>query len=239
MSLGIVILFVTIMAAMIVVRIGGIALELTGLEHSVARFQALSAFTGTGFTTREAEQIVDHPERRRIISILILGGNAGLITAIAGLAQTFGASLNEEPRQVAVIFAQLAGVGVSLYLLYRIILWPRISRRIDRAIRSQLEARITLTPAEIEELLQSAEGWGIARVEVPAECQFAGKPMAETRPHDQGILIIAIERDGKLIPSPHGNESIQVGDRLIVYGKLTEMPALLRGQTSPAHRPAS
>ncbi len=239
MSVGIVILFVTVLVAMIVVRIGGIALELTGVEHSIARFQALSAFTGTGFTTREAEQIVDHPERRRIISVLILGGNAGMITAIASLAQTFTASFGGEPREVVIIFAQLAGVGTSLYLLYRIILWPRISLRIDAAIRTQLETHTTLTPAEISELLHSAEGWGVARVEVPAECQFAGKTMAETRPHDQGILIIAIERDGKLIPSPHGNESIQVGDRLIVYGKMAEMPALLRGQTSPVHRPAS
>lgn len=234
MSVGIVILFVTIMAAMIVVRIGGIALELTGVEHSVARFQALSAFTGTGFTTREAEQIVDYPERRRIISILILGGNAGMITAIASLAQTFTASFGGEPREVAIIFAQLAGVSASLYLLYRIILWPRISLRIDAAIRTQLESHTTLTPAEISELLHSAEGWAVVRVEVPEGCQFAGKTMAETRPHDQGILIIAIERDGNLIPSPHGNESIQVGDRLIVYGKMAEMPVLLRGQTSPA-----
>jgi len=239
MSLGIIILFVTIIVAMIAVRIGGIALELTGLEQHIARFQALSAFTGTGFTTQEAEQITSHAPRRRIVSILILGGNAGLITAIASLAQTFGASFGEEPRQVAIIFGQLAGTGAALYLLYRIILWPRISRRIDAAIRTQLETHTTLTPAEIEELLQSAEGWGIARVEVPAECQFAGKTMAETRPHDQGILVIAIERDGKLIPSPHGNESIQVGDWLIVYGKLAEMPALLRGQTSPVHRPSS
>lgn len=239
MSVGIVILFVTIIVAMIVVRIGGIALELTGVEHSVARFQALSAFTRTGFTTREAEQIVDHPERRRIISVLIVGGNAGMITAIASLAQTFTTSFGGEPREVAIIFAQLAGVGASLYLLYRIILWPRISRRIDAAIRTQLETHTTLTPAELEELLQSAEGWSVARVEVPEGCQFAGKTMAETRPHDQGILIIAIERDEKLIPSPHGNESIQVGDRLIVYGKLAEMPALLRGQICPTPRPAS
>ena len=75
MSLGIVILFVTIVVAMIAVRIGGIALELTGLERRVARFQALSAFTGTGFTTREAEEITSHEQRRRIISILILVGN--------------------------------------------------------------------------------------------------------------------------------------------------------------------
>jgi len=235
MSIGIVILFVTIMVAMIAVRIGGIALELTGVEQHVARFQALSAFTGTGFTTREAEQVVNFPQRRRIISVLILVGNAGIITAIASLAQTFTTTLNRQPQEVALIFGQLVTAGLALYLLYRIIIWPRIAQRIDSTIRGQLRTRTTLTPAEIEEILHSPEGWGVARVEVPAECQFAGKTMAETRPHDQGILVIAIERDEKLIPAPHGNESIEVGDQLIVYGKLAEMPVLLRGQTYSAH----
>ena len=87
MSVGIVILFVTVTIMIVIVRIGGVALELTGLPADVARFQALSAFTGTGFTTREAEQIVGKMERRRIVSVLMLLGNAGLITAIASLAQ--------------------------------------------------------------------------------------------------------------------------------------------------------
>jgi len=47
------ILLVAILISFIVVRIGGLALQLTGMESDVARFQALSAFTGTGFTTKE------------------------------------------------------------------------------------------------------------------------------------------------------------------------------------------
>lgn len=42
---------------------------MTGLDINIARFQALSAFTGTSFTTKEAEDVVDHPQRRRIIII--------------------------------------------------------------------------------------------------------------------------------------------------------------------------
>jgi len=56
----------TIIIAFVIVRIGAIAFELTGLERSLARFQALSCFSGTGFTTRESELIVSSPQRRRI-----------------------------------------------------------------------------------------------------------------------------------------------------------------------------
>ena len=239
MSVGIVILFVTLVIMIVAVRIGGIALELTGLPREVASFQALSAFTGTGFTTREAEEVVHHPQRRRIVSIMILMGSAGIITLIAGLVEALESTIRAEDIEWWVNVAQFAGAAVALYLLYLVFLWPRLAVRIDQTIRSQLKPRITLTPAEIEELLHSAEGWGIARVEVPEACQFAGQTLAATRPRDQGILVVAIERDGKLIPSPKGDESIYVGDRLIVYGKLAEMPKLLRGQDGPSDSASS
>jgi len=83
------ILLVAILVSFIVVRIGGFALQLTGVEADVARFQALSAFTGTGFTTTEAERVVRHRTRRRIVTILIILGNAGFVTIIATLVATF------------------------------------------------------------------------------------------------------------------------------------------------------
>ncbi|MFW5811085.1 MAG: hypothetical protein ACOCWY_05750 [Thermodesulfobacteriota bacterium] len=50
-----------------------------------ARFQARSAFTGVGFTTSESEKMVNHPVRRRILLLLMLGGNAGIVTAMGSL----------------------------------------------------------------------------------------------------------------------------------------------------------
>ena len=79
---------VMISVSFIVVRIGAVAFELTGLEWSLAKFQSLSCFTGTGFTTREAELITGNPQRRRIATVLMVLGNAGLVTLIATFANS-------------------------------------------------------------------------------------------------------------------------------------------------------
>jgi hypothetical protein len=76
-------LFVIIVGSMIVVRIATAMLVLTGLSPEVARFQARSALTGVGFTTSEAESVVGHPVRRKIVMTLMLIGSAGVITAVA------------------------------------------------------------------------------------------------------------------------------------------------------------
>jgi len=42
--------FITVLALfLLVTRVAAIALAMTGLSHQVAKFQARSAFTGTGF----------------------------------------------------------------------------------------------------------------------------------------------------------------------------------------------
>jgi Trk-type K+ transport system membrane component len=58
-------LLVVMTVLLFVVRVAAVALRLTGLVESVARFQALSAISGAGFTTRESESIVNYPVRRQ------------------------------------------------------------------------------------------------------------------------------------------------------------------------------
>ncbi len=67
---GLYFLFPTLLVIFIsylIVRAGAVALMITRMEEKKARFQSLSAFSGTGFTTREAESVVNHPQRRRIV----------------------------------------------------------------------------------------------------------------------------------------------------------------------------
>src|SRR5687767_7500660 len=68
--------------SLLITRIASVALTVTGLSRQSARFQARSAFSGVGFTTSEAEDVVNHPVRRRIVMWLMLIGNAGLITIV-------------------------------------------------------------------------------------------------------------------------------------------------------------
>lgn len=117
-------LFIILILALTVIRIGAIALELTGLSTDVAAFQAQSAFSGVGFTTSESESIVNHPVRRKIIRTLILFGSAGITTTIAALIVALIGLNSENLSFNAPILA--AGLCVIYFLsrekiVYRII----------------------------------------------------------------------------------------------------------------------
>jgi hypothetical protein len=81
-------LFIIALVSLFAVRVGATALMMTGLSWDTASFQSYSAFFGVGFTTREAEMVVNHPVRRRIIRDLILAGNVGLTSGLATLVVT-------------------------------------------------------------------------------------------------------------------------------------------------------
>lgn len=56
-------LLVVLTVSLLVTRIATVALTATGLSRETARFQARSAFSGSGFTTSESEAVVRHPVR--------------------------------------------------------------------------------------------------------------------------------------------------------------------------------
>jgi hypothetical protein len=70
-------------------RLAARALAPTGLSRASADVQARSALTGTGFTTREAEAVVSHPVRRRIVLHLMLPGGIGIVSVLASVVVTF------------------------------------------------------------------------------------------------------------------------------------------------------
>jgi len=59
--IAIISLLLVVLLSIIVTRVASIALTHTGISREAARFQARSAFTGSGFTTNESEMVVNHP----------------------------------------------------------------------------------------------------------------------------------------------------------------------------------
>jgi hypothetical protein len=112
---------------LLIMWIGSIALEATGLERSRARFQALSALSGTGFTTSQAEFIVEHPKRRSIVSYLIFIGNTGIIALI--LLVVIYARAGIEPPQITTII-----ISVSILLIIGLSIWLGLIDKITSAI---------------------------------------------------------------------------------------------------------
>jgi len=215
------ILLVAILVSFIVVRIGGLALQLTGIEADVARFQALSAFTGTGFTTTEAERVVRHRTRRRIVTILIILGNAGLVTIIATLVATF-----TQVTGYSWFFIRLAIIVVSIFILYRLIVTSRFGNRILVLVRKPLLKRILREAPAVEEVYHIGKDWGINLVMIKEKSKNIGRSLADIIA-EEDIEILAVDRADEFLPRPDTRETILEGDRLLVYASRESVKRLL------------
>ena len=220
---SIIALFVIAAVALLVVRIGATALMMTGLSWDTANFQAYSAFFGVGFTTREAESVVNHPVRRRIIRDLILAGNIGLTSGLASLVVTF-VQQRDTRHTLGVIGVLLLGLCVFA-LLSRIGL---LKRAIDGFIHRSLKRAGVVHAMDYDLLLRVQSGFCISEIDVLPGSPLVGLTLAQSRPADDGIIVLGITRDnGVFVGAPGPREAIQVGDVLTVYGTEENTEALI------------
>jgi uncharacterized protein with PhoU and TrkA domain len=212
---GIVSFFVVIMLSIIIVRIATALLSLSGLSEDSAKFQARSAFTGTGFTTRETENVVNHPFRRRVIMVLMLVRNFGFVSVISTVILSFvGTSSNIQVLiRVGILLAGL----LVLYLISRSRLLDRGLRRIvERALRNSKLVRV----ADYENLLNFAGEYEVIESQVHADSWLADRTLQELELGEEGILMLGIRRtDGYFVGTPNGSSLVSPGDRVIMYGR--------------------
>ncbi len=110
-------LVVVVTLILLVTRVATVALTMTGMSLDHARFQARSAFTGTGFTTAEAEAVVSHPARRRIVAVLMLLSGAGAISVLGTLILSF-AGIDSTTGGLACAGLIVAALVVLLWLAH-------------------------------------------------------------------------------------------------------------------------
>jgi len=209
-------IFVILSVSIFIVRVAAVALRITGLPDDSARFQALSAFTGTGFTTSETEMVVNYPIRRRIVSLLMIIGNMGLMSVFATLV----VSLVHTEGDVGAVVAQLAWLLAGLALLWFLMLNKTADRSLCTFIGKILRVTTFLGQRRFQRLLQIGDGYSI--------CEH---PLASHWMDENGQLVdaefAALELSVLAIRSPRGDVSIRdrqsgpvdAGDTVVLFGR--------------------
>jgi len=215
------ILLITIFISFVIVRIGGFALQLTGIEAEIARFQALSAFSGTGFTTREAERVVGHRTRRRIVTILIILGNAGTVTVIATLVASF-----TQVGGYVWFFIRLAIIIAGIFGLYQLIIRSDVGQRIVDRLQRPFVKRILRTSPVTEEIFHVERDWAISLVAMKADSKGVGLSVADITAEGD-IEILGINRAGAYLVRPLMDDKVAPGDRLLVYANKRAVKRIL------------
>jgi len=214
MGTSLLILVVIAVFSLVAVRMGALALMKTGLSSDSASFQSYSAFFGVGFTTKEAELVVNHPVRRRIIRDLILVGNLGLMSGAATVVSTL--VLSDGETKALIVIAAVILIPVVYKLLSKVAFLQRL---LDSLLRFTLRRVGMVKAYDYELLLRTKDGYCVSEIEMLEENSFVGKTLAETRPADHGLIFLGVEKEGgEYIGAPGPDCLIEKGDVVMVYG---------------------
>lgn len=226
-------LIVIVTVSILATRVATIALVHTGLSEQVARFQARSAFTGVGFTTRESERIVSHPVRRRIIMTLMLLGNVGIISVLASLLLTF---MDNRAGTVEWLY-RIATLVVGLSALWYFSTSSFVNRWLSQWINHLLRKYTDIQVRDFSGILHLAHGYEISEMMVDKGNWMANRKLAELQLRQEGLNLLGIEKEnGDYIGLPHGDTMICEGDLLILYGKDQALSSLNKRRRGLAGR---
>ncbi|MCF6506946.1 potassium transporter TrkA [Blastococcus sp. MG754426] len=208
-------LVVIVTLGLLVTRIATVALTMTGMSLRHARFQARSAFTGTGFTTSEAEAVVSHPVRRRIVMVLMLVSGAGAVTVLGTLILSYAGvdSTGGGVRRTVVIVASMAGL-----------LWLSRNDRVDRVLRRIIERLLSrvadLDVRDYAALLHLRGRWQVVQVPVRDGDWISSRPLGRLRLPEEGVTVLGVERDdGTWMGAPSVDLQVRTGDVVALYGR--------------------
>jgi len=226
--MNILLFILTLVISFVVVRVGAVAFQLTGLEWSLAKFQALSCFSGTGFTTRESELIVGHPRRRQIAGLLMVLGNAGLVTLVA----TFANSLRPRiaaPSSSGWIWPglspalNLVTIAIAIYVTFRFFTHGKQAQKFTQYLRRKVRETSIVQRVSFEELMVATGGYGVVSADVASASPLVGKTLAKSGLRAQDITVLAIGRGPDTIPNPRPDMRILAKDRLLCFGNMDRM----------------
>ena len=226
---GVVILFVVALVSLLMTRVATVALTATGMPSVAARFQARSALSGVGFTTSEAERVVSHPARRRIIMALMLAGNVGLVTAVAGLLGSF---LNTPDAGRGLLRGSLLVVGLAV--VYAISKSRWVDRRLSALIGRWLERYTDLDVRDYAALLHISGDYAVKELAVQPGSWLTEGSLGDLRLHDEGVLVLGIVKpDGTYEGAPGPHTRLEEDQTVILYGETGKVGELAERPSGP------
>lgn len=196
-----------------------ILFRLSGLTKSKARFQVISMFTNSGYTTDEAELITNHRLRRRLASFTMLFGfllNIAVISVLVNVILTLGQA---ESADIWKFLGVVGAFFVLLVLISKIKPIDQLMQRIAKAIAVKFLYGKNINVIEV---LDHYKENSIAEISVKYVPEILeGKTLHQSPIKNEfGIQILAIQRGRDVKAQVGGDDVVKKGDLVVAYGKI-------------------
>ena len=188
------------------------ALIATGVPPESAAFQARSAFSGAGFTTSEAENVVNHRVRRRIIGTTMFVGSLGtptlVLTVLVGLVAPGPGSTTERA------LVTISGVFLILMAVFNKPSQRWLQNVGQRYVQKRLAPALSDQRLDLLTLSNEFAVQAVRFEATPEESVRSLRGLAQAFPD---VTILGVRRGREYFGAPPVDIDLQAGDELIIY----------------------
>ena len=103
------------------------------------------------------------------------------------------------------------------------------------AILEYVQDRVMFPDMDLRQRLTTSRGYGVGEIVVAPASELSGKTIAEAHLRESDVVVLTITRGDPVIANPKGHEQLLPADKLLCFGKLDVMKALI--PPSRARRP--
>jgi K+/H+ antiporter YhaU regulatory subunit KhtT len=156
--------------------------------------------------------------------MLMLVGNAGIITVIASIFATL-----VDPADSKEWFSRGLLLVIGLAGLWTAVQSRWLDRQLSRVISRMLSRWTDLNVRDYAGLLHIGGDYQIMEIRVDEDDWMAGQTLAELKLRDEGVVVLGIQApDGKYMGVPTGKSRLDAGDVMVVYGRGEQLKKLDR-----------
>ncbi|MEX0658106.1 MAG: RimK family alpha-L-glutamate ligase [Egibacteraceae bacterium] len=105
------------------------------------------------------------------------------------------------------------------------------------AIIDYIANQVAFPELDVRQRLTVSAGYGVAELLVREGADILGKTIAESGLRERDVTVLNLTRDTRVIPNPKGSRELEVGDRLLCFGKLEAMRDLVPARRRKRARP--
>ncbi len=105
------------------------------------------------------------------------------------------------------------------------------------AIVDYIAAQIDFPEVDVRQRLSVSRGYGVTEIHIPEGSEFIGKSIDESGLPEQDINVLTLYRGQTVIPNPRLKRTLEPNDRLLCFGKLEAMRAMVPEKTRRKRQP--
>jgi ribosomal protein S6--L-glutamate ligase len=95
------------------------------------------------------------------------------------------------------------------------------------AIIDYIAAQVDFPEIDLRQRLTVSKGYGVTEIHVPEGSEYVGKTITESGLRERDVNALTLNRGTTVIPNPRADRTLESGDRLLCFGKLESMRALV------------